>query len=978
MRNKALIITLLLTILPCGAQDKEDFKPAADSLAVLLKERTGVSSTLALDKLLKRGNKLDLYFKRELSDYPWREADIKWFRRQVEALFPESWAGWNLGGVYCRRTALEELKVRPLGNDGKAVPSPFKVERKPHARLVTRIGEPAYSKGLDGRHIALWQSHGRYFNAREGRWMWQRAQLWRTVEDMYTQSYVLPFLIPMLERSGACVMTPRERDTQTDEAVADNDPSFSARAEHTRRKGSYRESGPWEDAGAGFADKKEFYLLEENPFEMGTARKVPCTPSAAGKARAVWTADFPTRGSYAVYVSYASLPESSSCAHYSVEHLGGRSEFVVDQKMGGGTWIYLGTFEFEGKGTVTLDNGTPKGFRYESSSVVSADAVRFGGGYGKVARGRDEDDPSTWTNSGLPAYAEGALYSERWYGAPETVWTEWESDYVRDYASRGAWVRWLKDDKAVPFDLSLAFHTDAGVTPNDSIVGTLSIYTLMCDGHRSNTDGTDRMACRLLADRVQSQIVRDLREGWNPEWSRRQVWDRSYSESRTTDVPAMLLELLSHQNFGDMKYGLDPAFRFDVCRSVYKGVLKFLGELYSVPYVVQPLPVKAFSAVFGDKGQVVLGWEPTTDPLEPTAVPKTYIVYTRMDGGAFDEGRRVSGTHLEVPVSAGHLYEFMVEAENEGGRSFPSEILAAGIPEGETSGPEVLVVNNFTRVSGPTWFDTPVWAGFDSALDGGVPWGSDISYIGEVYQARRELGWKTDYDPGFGACGSEYAGKKVAGNTFDFVTSHGKALMALGRPFCSQGAEAFEGSDRQWDAVDLICGKQTRTALGNRSFEVYPESLQDALRRHVSGGGNIIVSGANIATDAFDRIFPVEVEDEVREKTGDFVREVLGFSHQSSFGARAGKVLLPDGEASLWHEANPEHYHVERCDALTPVSPYKAEVIAHYPEDWSSAALLFRGEGWRTACFGFPLETLQDPSRMQALLARSLEFFNNK
>ena len=977
MRDKALILLLLLTVLPCRAQEKDDFKPAADSLAVLLRERTGVTSTLALDKLLRRGNKLDLYFKRELSDYPWREADIKWFRRQVEALFPESWSGWNLGGIYCRRTALDELKVSPLRDDGKALPAPFKVERKPAARLVTRIGEPAYSKGLDGRHIALWQSHGRYFDPKSGRWIWQRAQLWRTVEDMYTQSYVLPFLIPMLERAGANVLTPRERDTQTDEAVADNDPSFNGRTDGTRRKGSYRESGSWEDAGPGFADKKEFYRLEENPFTMGTARKTPCTSSAKGKAVATWTADFPERGSYAVYVSYASLPESSSCAHYTVEHLGGVSEFAVDQKMGGGTWIYLGTFEFEGKGRVSLDNGTPKGFRHENSTFVSADAARFGGGYGKVIRGREEDEPASWTTSGLPAFAEGALYSERWYGADEKVWTDWETDYVRDYASRGAWVRWLKDDKAVPFDLSLAFHTDAGVTPNDSIVGTLSIYTLMCDGHRSNTDGTDRMSGRLLADRVQSQIVRDLREKWNPEWSRRQVWDRSYSESRTTDVPGMLLELLSHQNFGDMKYGLDPAFRFDVSRSVYKGVLKFLGELYSAPYVVQPLPVRAFSAVFGDKGQALLSWEPTPDPLEPTAVARNYIVHTRIDGGAFDAGKRVNATSLEVPLEAGHLYEFMVEAENEGGRSFPSEILSAGIPSGETGGPAVLVVNNFTRVSGPTWFDTPTYAGFDTALDSGVPWISDYSYIGEVYQARRELGWKTDYNPGFGACGSEYAGKAVAGNTFDFTTAHGKALMALGRPFCSQSAEAFQSSDRSWNAVDLICGKQTRTALGSRSFEVYPEGLQEAILRHTSAGGNVIISGANIATDAFDRIFPVEVDSLTREKAVSFVRDVLGFSHQSSFGARGGMVALPHGEAALWHEINPEHYHVERCDAICPVSQYRCEVIARYPGDWSSAALLYRGEGYRTACFGFPLEALKDPADMQEMLRVSLEFFNN-
>ena len=62
--------------------------------------------------------------------------------------------------------------------------------------------------------------------------------------------------------------------------------------------------------------------------------------------------------------------------------------------MGGGTWIYLGTFEFDKgrKGSVKLDNGTPKGHSYKPGTAVTADAVRFGGGMGKIARG-PKDSP---------------------------------------------------------------------------------------------------------------------------------------------------------------------------------------------------------------------------------------------------------------------------------------------------------------------------------------------------------------------------------------------------------------------------------------------------------------------------------------------------------------------------------------------------------------------------------------------------------
>lgn len=50
------------------------------------------------------------------------------------------------------------------------------------------------TKGLLNRHIALWQSHGYYFEQSLNRWEWQRARIFETVEDLYTQSFVM--LIP--------------------------------------------------------------------------------------------------------------------------------------------------------------------------------------------------------------------------------------------------------------------------------------------------------------------------------------------------------------------------------------------------------------------------------------------------------------------------------------------------------------------------------------------------------------------------------------------------------------------------------------------------------------------------------------------------------------------------------------------------------------------------------------------------------------
>ena len=150
----------------------------------------------------------------------------------------------------------------------------------------------------------------------------------------------------------------------------------------TMPPGQYAESGVWEPGGAGFAHLRQVYRAGENPFRDGTTRR---TRSVRGEATgsAVWRADIPERGEYAVYVSYESLPESADDAEYTVHHLGGDTKFAVNQTMGGGTWIYLGGFLFDAgeQAVVTLSNRSR-----EAGRVVSADAVKIGGGYGNVAR----------------------------------------------------------------------------------------------------------------------------------------------------------------------------------------------------------------------------------------------------------------------------------------------------------------------------------------------------------------------------------------------------------------------------------------------------------------------------------------------------------------------------------------------------------------------------------------------------------------
>ena len=972
MRKILPSLLLLIFLAPASFSQPRarDFREANDSLQQRLKRRTGVDILFKLEKVTVKGKALDFQYSAALGTYPWRPGDVTWFRQQLGQLAAPVLGSYTVGSVFAKQQNIAELVIPAIGNDGKPVSTRFNVADPRSAAAALVRGDDNWPKGLSGRHIAIWQSHGRYWEESTRRWEWQRSATHRTVEDLYTQSYVVPFLMPMLENAGAVVLSPRERDPQSWEVVCDNDPGFSGSRKHgVRLQGRYEEHGKWESAGEGFADTKERYSGTDNPFRMGTARMSPATRSEEEEpAEAIWRPDIPEKGVYAVYVSYKTLPRSTTDARYTVHHLGGQTLRHVNQQMGGGTWVYLGSFYFDigTKGYVSLSN------RSDFNGVVTADAVRFGGGMGKVER--------EGTLSGLPSYVEGALYNCQYSGLDMALLDKWEGDYKKDLSSRGIWVNEMSGGsrvapdvpgRKIPLDLALALHSDAGITPNDSIVGTLSIYTLRSEGKEEFPSGESRLTNRLLADFVQSQVVEDIRSGYEPLWSRRDIRDRSYSESRVPQVPSMILELLAHQNFADMRYGLDPGFRFTAARGVYKGILKYLSSRYNCPYVVQPLPVNRFRARL-EGNRVTLSWQPTPDPREPTARPVYYKVYIRRGEGAFTKGMQIQDTTCTLSIEPGELFSYAVTACNEGGESFPSEVLAAGKPV--ESSRKVVVVNNFTRVSSPVWFDSPQYAGFTDHLDSGVPWGSDLLLAGTVYEYDRTKPWTDDDNPGFGGSNTDMGGSLVAGNHFDFTASHARALMKAGYAVESSSADSFDGVSDAF-ALDLICGKQLTTRIGRGAvpnrYSVFPEALQNALRRFASGSGNILLSGSYIATDAWDVVYPGVPK--ASEQTRNFVKEVLGYQWVTNFGDYSG-IVHPFAGSGLptvsYNRAwSPLMYRVENPDGLLPASA-NTKAIMRYQGTDVTAATFYDAGPWRVAAFGFPLETSPEMDQLIKIVLR--------
>ena len=879
---------------------------------------------------------------------------------------PEAYKDFELTILSKKGYTLEELVpnfLREKAQDESRLWGERDYEGQP---WVTNASLPyKVSRGLQNRHLFIWPSHGRYFKA--GGWRWQRPQLFCTTEDLFTQSIVYPYLFPMLEKAGAIVCCPRERDIQKSEAIVDND--------NPGRQGTYREfqedGAPWNTPSnaVGFAAPAGLLTDSVMPFTLGSFRTVETTSVKTRLSQAKWTPRIPKTGKYAVYVSYATLPNSIPDAHYTIRHKGGSTEWIVNQQMGGGTWVYLGTYTFdegETSACVTLTNES------EFQGIVTADAVRFGGGVGQTSKG--------WSGtSGLPRFLEAARYYAQWAGVPDSLFNTEQGcdDYKDDLRVRSNMLNLLSGSsiyrpdsagRGVPFELSLALHTDAGVRTGP-VYGSLAICTTQGDsGQTTYPTGLSRLASHDFGALLLDGLVNDLSQTFSKPWTRRELWDRNYAETRMPDVPSAILEMLSHQNFTDMKYGHDPYFKFVLARSIYKSILRYIYFQHGIKkYVVAPLPVKAFSAVLDEGGRnVQLRWETTPDPLEKSAMPSAFVLYTRIGNGDFDNGRLIGNDQkINLPISPGVLYSYKICAVNEGGESFPSEILS--VYSGPHGAKRVLVVNGFTRVSGPARVETPDSLGFDLAKDIGVPYLYTTAFSGEQLNFDPTARGKEGVN-GLGYSGQELTGKIIAGNTFDFCFEHGQSIAATGEySFSSVSREAFESKSfdlKHFDVIDFIAGQEADVKQNLLPAKAFTIRTRERLENFLKAGGALLVSGSFIGSDSHSAA-------EMRFTKDVLKYECAGKAERDSTDFVIGLNLRFD----IFQTPNATHYASQHPDILLPTSDKAFTAFAY--AGGRSAGIAYKGNDYRVIAMGFPFECIKEESIRHSAMRALLDFLTD-
>ena len=899
----------------------------------------------------RNGRRLDIYLNQNFSYQRFRHSLIDTIYKNLRSDLPQDIRRYSIG-IHTADRTIEQL----IPNWARKVVSKDDLwnetayNGQPWVSNDSRPYTP--TKGLENIHMAVTPSHGLYYDNGDSLWEWQRPPLYCTREDLLTQSFAYPYLIPMLENAGAVVYTARERDWQTNSVIV--------------KTGSdnYREDGNWSTSHAGG-------YVEDSLRICPDSLMVPTRSARAGSgpgivmSTAMWIPDIPEDGDYAVYVTYQTESNSIDDARYIVFHSGGTTTFHVNQQMGGGTWVYLGTFHFRKghspQGMVTLDNSS------QMHGTVNADAVRFGGGTAVEVR------------EGLkleaPRYNMGAKYYTRFSGAPDSVFNKYDGadDYREDIWTRPYMANWLSGGSIfnqenpglnVPLELYFALHTDAGYFHGDTLVGTLGICTTNFN-NRKLGEGHSRYLSRDLTDMVLTGLIDDLNAGLDRDWAYRGIWDKNYCESREPQILSMLLELLSHQNYWDVKLALNPNFRFMASRSIYKSILKYESFLHERNYVVQPLPVTNFSIGISGSSVLNLTWQAVADTLEPTAVPDGYIIYTAIDDGGFDNGTFSRINSYRISPEKDHLYRFKVAAVNEGGQSMPSETLAACIAS-DSKG-TALVVNGFQRLSAPQTIETDSTQGFDILSDPGVQYmyspilcGAQQIFLIDSIDSPEEVS--------LGTSDETLNGALLAGNTFDYPAVHGRSIAQAGWSFVSCSREAVQDGSvdlNGYPVVDLILGLQKRSlqdTIFYKDYSTFTPVLQQKITAYLNNGGSLLSSGSYVGADMIS-----DLADE------QFTTNVLHYRWEGPLPSSTENAVKGfRSKLEIRRNATATAYGVTRPDVLSPTK--RGTTLLTYTKSGLTAGVGFKERNTRCLTLGFPFESITSDRERDKLMRSILKY----
>ncbi|HEY6565764.1 MAG TPA: N-acetylmuramoyl-L-alanine amidase, partial [Pirellulaceae bacterium] len=532
--------------------------------------------------------------------------------------------------------------------------------------------------GLTGKVVYIHAGHGwTADNLGNGAWSTQRGETFEMVEDLGNHDQ-MNFLADYLYRSGATVVPLRPVGNQRNEVILDND------SPQVTYEGSWSNS----TASVYYGDPGDV------PYRFTTT-------TATETAYARYRPNLPAAGFYPVYTWVLFSSNRDAKQLYRVRHAGGTTEVNVNHQRVGNGPVYLGSYYFnagtEGYVDVSNRSATP-------GSITVADMIRFGNGMGDITRGGPI--------SNQPREDEAGLYWVKWHvdrseGIPDSEYRASTDDGSATVSLSPRYSEYMNNatNGSLSDRVFVSYHSNAGVGTSRGVLGL----------YNGNNDPDTRTPNQfLLANTLGREINDDLVDQagiFEHDWDNNTTvtLDRSDIEFGeinnlyiNDEFDATIIETGYHDNQQDAEMLRDARVRDAIARATYQGLIRYFRAVdgNATPLTMLPGQVTNVRAESLAAGQVRISWTPPAVNDYNGDSAASYRIYTSFNGYGFDGGTIVAGGGTsQVTLSgldpANGVHYFRVVAENVGGQSAPSEVVAA-LPTGNTT--KVLIVNGFDRL----------------------------------------------------------------------------------------------------------------------------------------------------------------------------------------------------------------------------------------------------------------------------------------
>jgi len=422
---------------------------------------------------------------------------------------------------------------------------------------------------------------------------------------------------------------------------------------------------------------------------------------------------------------------------------------------------------------------------------------------------------------------------------------------------------------------------------------------------------------------IHQEVIKGIREDYDPQWKNRGRKAADFGELRgLKTMPGVLLEVAFHDHPQDAKALKDPEFRRVVSRAVYRGVVRYFANKSGKQPLYLPEPPTHLHAQSQDAHSIKVSWKPAKEGSRI----RHYKVYQSDHGKAFANGIKSTSTNYTFKgLQPGKIYFFRVSAVNEGGESFPTATVAVKTPEKGREGYRYLMVDGYDRLDGSL---APV---------------------------------VVEKQPRHAPLGATRRLLLEQMNNYDYINEHAQAFDKSGL--------AFDGATNEVVAdqlVSLSAYDGVNWYLGRESVEdeTLSRKEQQLLKRYLDKGGNLIISGSELAYDL-----------DGKQNGRDFYQRYLKAVYKGD-NARSGvahsavafdpmRMLIKNNRFGAYQLSSPDYiYPTAGSDAVLKYGNGKI------------AGVIYRGE-YGLLNLGFPLETIGEAEDRSDLIRQALNYLHH-